>query len=82
MLVSMLWTVQFQLTIIFSLSVVQSCFQSQSCLVMNGGQPRENFYYEALAFSGHNINLTFDEENMKPEKTQSRLKTQALVQVP
>ena len=31
-------------------------------------QRNENFYCEALAFSRHNINLVFDEENMKPEK--------------
>ena len=31
-------------------------------------QRNENFYYEALAFSRHNINVVFDEENMKPEK--------------
>ena len=31
-------------------------------------QRSENFHCEALAFSGHNIDLLFDEENMKPEK--------------
>ena len=34
----------------------------------NAEQRREKFYYEALAFSLHNINLVFDEENMKPER--------------
>ena len=29
---------------------------------------REDYYYEALAFSRHTINLKFDEETMKPEK--------------
>ena len=29
---------------------------------------REQYYYEALAFSRHNINLVFDEENMKPDR--------------
>ena len=29
---------------------------------------REDYYYEALAFSRHTINLEFDEETMKPEK--------------
>ena len=33
----------------------------------NAEQRRENFYYEALAFSRHNNNLVF-EENMKPER--------------
>ena len=28
----------------------------------------EDYYYEALAFSRHSINLELDEENMKPEK--------------
>ena len=32
----------------------------------NAEQRRENFYFEALAFSPHDINLVFDEENMKP----------------
>ena len=32
------------------------------------GQGLEDHYYEALAFSQHNIDLVFDEENMKPEK--------------
>ena len=31
-------------------------------------QRNQNFYCEALAFSRHNINVVFDEENMKPEK--------------
>ena len=34
----------------------------------NAEQRREKFYYEALAFSRHNINLVFDEENIKPER--------------
>ena len=29
---------------------------------------REDYYYEALAFSRHTVNLEFDEETMKPEK--------------
>ena len=29
---------------------------------------REDYYYEALAFSRHTIDLEFDEETMKPEK--------------
>ena len=29
---------------------------------------REDYYYEALAFSRRNINLELDEETMKPEK--------------
>ena len=29
---------------------------------------REDYYYEALAFCRHTINLEFDEETMKPEK--------------
>ena len=33
----------------------------------NAEQRRENFYYEALAFSRHNNDLVF-EENMKPER--------------
>ena len=32
------------------------------------GQRLEDHYYEALAFSRHNINLVFDEEKMQPEK--------------
>ena len=31
-------------------------------------QRREDHYYEALAFSRHNIDLVFGEENMKPEQ--------------
>ena len=34
----------------------------------NSAQRRENHYYESLAFSWHNIDLVFDEENMKPER--------------
>ena len=34
----------------------------------NAEQRRENFYYEALAFSVHHINLVFDEDIMKPER--------------
>ena len=29
---------------------------------------REDYYYEALAFSRHTTNLEFDEETMKPVK--------------
>ena len=29
---------------------------------------REDYYYEALAFSRHTIKLEFDEEIMRPEK--------------
>ena len=29
---------------------------------------RADYYYDALAFSPHTINLGFDEETMKPEK--------------
>ena len=32
-------------------------------------QRRENYYYEALGFSWHNIDLEFDEEHMKAERT-------------
>ena len=31
-------------------------------------QRLENFYYEALASSRHDINLEFDEENLKPDR--------------
>ena len=34
----------------------------------NAAQRREDYYYEALAFSRHNIDLEIDEENMKPER--------------
>ena len=34
----------------------------------NAKQRRENLYCEALAFLRHDINLQFDEENMKPER--------------
>ena len=34
----------------------------------NPGQRLEDHYYEALAFSRHNIDLVFDEEKMQPEK--------------
>ena len=34
-------------------------------------QHRENFYYEALAFSRHDINLEFAEENLKPKVLQA-----------
>ena len=34
----------------------------------SAGQRREDHYYEALAFSRHNIDLVFGEENMKPEQ--------------
>ena len=45
-------------------------------------QRSENFHYEVLAFSGHNIDLLFDEENMKPENSPRRWEKQALIQVP
>ena len=44
------------------------------CIVKSDRQPldddglREDYYYEALAFSRHSINLELDEEIMKPEK--------------
>ena len=31
-------------------------------------QRREDYYYDALVFSRHNIDLVFAEQNMKPEK--------------
>ena len=34
----------------------------------NSAQRLENYYYEARAFSRHNIDLVFDEETMKPER--------------
>ena len=34
----------------------------------NAEQRRENFWYEALALSRHDIKLEFDEENMKTER--------------
>ena len=34
----------------------------------NSAQRLENYYYESLAFSQHNIDLVFDEETMKPER--------------
>ena len=34
----------------------------------DSAQRFENYYYEALAFSRHNIDQVFDEESMKPEK--------------
>ena len=34
----------------------------------NADQRREDHYYEALAFSRHNIDFVFDEEKMQPEK--------------
>ena len=34
----------------------------------NAAQRLKNYYYEALAFSRHNIDLVFDEGNMKPER--------------
>ena len=32
------------------------------------GAVNKQYYYEALAFSRHNINLVFDEENVKPDR--------------
>ena len=37
-------------------------------LTRNASQRREDYYYDALAFSRHNINLVFDEETMKTER--------------
>ena len=34
----------------------------------NSAERLENYYNESLAFSLHNIDLVFDEENMKPER--------------
>ena len=34
----------------------------------NAAQRLKNYYYEALAFSRYNIDLVFDEANMKPER--------------
>ena len=34
---------------------------------MGINQRREDFYYDALGSSRHNIDLVFDEENMEPE---------------
>ena len=38
------------------------------CLSQDEDSLREDYYYEALPFSRHTINLEFDEETMKPEK--------------
>ena len=45
----------------------------------NSAQRLENYYYESLAFSRHNIDLVFHETQ---NDSQRRLKTQALIQVP
>ena len=37
-------------------------------LSLDDDRPREEYYYEALAFSRHSINLELDEEIMEPEK--------------
>ena len=34
----------------------------------NSAERFENYYYESLAFSQHNVDLAFDEEIMKPER--------------
>ena len=34
----------------------------------NAAQRREDYFYDALAFSQHNVNLELEEENMKPEQ--------------
>ena len=59
----------------FPLSVSPSFFshlcdyvRSMNRWTKNADQRREVHYYEALAFSRHNIDLVFDEENMKPEQ--------------
>ena len=43
---------------------------------------REDFYFEALAFSRHTIDLEFEEETTKPEKPNERRETQEQIQVP
>ena len=39
---------------------------------------REDYYFEALAFSRHTVDLEFDEETMRPK----RQETQEKIQVP
>ena len=52
---------------LFSIALPSSSFVPMAVL-----KPRcvesEEYYYEALAFSRHRINLELDEENIKPEK--------------
>ena len=37
-------------------------------LSLDDDRLRQDYYYEALAFSRHSVNLELDEETMKPEK--------------
>ena len=56
------------MTIFLSVSPFSPSFVTMSSSAPSGVRRSENFYYALLALSRHNINLVFDEENMKPER--------------
>ena len=53
--------------VIMAVSIPHWVVESDS-LLQDEDSLREDYYYQALAFSRHTINLEFDEETMKPEK--------------
>ena len=53
--------------VIMAVSIPHWVVKSDS-MSQDEGSLREDYYYEALAFSRHTINLEFDKETMKPEK--------------
>ena len=49
-------------------ALIPHCVVKSDRLSPDEDRLREDYYYEALSFSRHSINLEFDEEIMKPEK--------------
>ena len=47
---------------------IPHCVVKSDSLSQDEDSLREDYYYEALAFSRHSIKLEPDEETMKPEK--------------
>ena len=47
---------------------IPHCVVKSDRLSLDEDRLRGDYYYEALAFSRHNMNLELDEEIMKPEK--------------
>ena len=47
---------------------IPHCVVKPDRLSLDDDRLREDYYFEALAFPRHNINLELDEEIMKPEK--------------
>ena len=56
------------MNLVLSVASPSSSFVPMAVLKKQRCVESEDYFYEALAFSRHSINMELDEENMKPEK--------------